>query len=51
MAFGALCSFQLLRDRCPPSGSEDFRLLCVSLYVPLDVKEMWKLDRTIGLRY
>lgn len=40
---GALCSFQFLRDQCSPSGSEVFRLPCVFLYVPLDVKEVWKL--------
>lgn len=33
------------------SDSETFRLLCVSLNVPLAVKEAWKLDRTIGLRH
>lgn len=33
-----------------PSGSEVFRQLCVSVYVPLEVKESWELDRMIGFR-
>ena len=30
--------------------SEAFRLICVSLSIPLVVKEVWKLNRTIDLR-
>lgn len=43
--------FQILRDQCILSGSAIFRPLNVSLYVLLGVKEVQKLDRTIGLRY
>lgn len=39
VAPGAQWAFQFLRDRQAPSGSEAFRLLCVSLYAPLEVKK------------
>lgn len=50
IAPGALCAFQFLRNQGTPLGSEAFRPLCVYLYVPLEVKQAWKLDRTTGLR-
>jgi hypothetical protein len=51
MASGMQYTFQFLKDRCTPSGSEAFTLLCVSLYVLLVVKKAWELDRTIGLEH
>ena len=49
MTPGALCAFQFLRNQGTPSGSEAFRPLCLSLYVPLEVKKPWKLDRKLIL--
>ena len=51
VAPGALYAFQFLGNQGPLPGSEAFRPLCVSLYIPLEVKETGKLDRTIGLRH
>ena len=51
MASGAQCVFQVLRNRCTPSGSEAIRPLCVSLSAPAEVKDTWKLDRPTGLRH
>lgn len=49
---GAPCAFfQFLRILHTPSGSEAFRLLYASLSVPLEVKEAWKPDRIVCLRY
>lgn len=42
VAPGTQRASQFLRDRHTPSGSQAFRPLCVSLYVPLEVKEVWK---------
>ena len=51
VAPGTLCAFRFLGDQYTPSGSETFRLLFVSLYVPLEDKEAWTLNRTVGLRH
>ena len=50
MAPGALCAFQFLRHEGTQLGSEAFRPLCVYLYVPLEVTQALKLDRTTCLR-
>lgn len=47
---GALCAFHFLRNQGTRLGSEAFRPLCVYLYVPLEAKQAWKLDRTTHLR-
>ena len=47
----AQCTFQFLRYQCTPSGGETFRLRCVFLHFPFEIKEMLKLDRTIGFRH
>ena len=51
MVPGAQCACKFLKDGCTPSDSEKFRSLCVSLYIPLVVKETRRLGRTIGLRH
>ena len=51
MTPGAQCAFQLLRDQGTLSGSKAIIALSTSLYVPFKVKEVWKPDRTIGLRH
>ena len=45
-----MCFFKLLTWWCTPSNNESFRLICVSLSNPLVVNEVWKFNRTLGLR-
>jgi hypothetical protein len=48
-SWGIMCLL-VSKKMITSSGSDTYRPICVSLYVPLVLKEAWKLDRPIGLR-